>query len=333
VPLSSNGLLGTGGNRLTSFQAQSIAKPYRVSRCRERWLTFYGPPPLAIGSVGESNGKDSCRECMGERTSCDDRHGHTQGTTNLKIAIQVAVTWLIAVTLLLQTLVSGNTSDLFEGLIRYATRDFGRAIEELRPLADRGDAVAQEILGKIHLTGDLATRNDITAFNWFLLSAERGRAESQFELGRMYRDGVGVSADSHMAMHWFELAAKRGMPDAYNAAGELWLGRSHFSKDAAAARRFFVNGAHLGSAAAMYNLGLIYLVGDRVDQDEIEAYKWFELSAQASVGQEHDNALRALVTLRERLTPMQVGVALVAARSWAAPGSNDRIAMPAGTGE
>jgi len=48
-----------------------------------------------------------------------------------------------------------------------------------------------------------------------------------------------------------------------------------------------------GGVGAMYNLGMIYLVGHGVTQDGIEAYKWFELSAQAGAGQERDRALRA----------------------------------------
>jgi uncharacterized protein len=102
--------------------------------------------------------------------------------------IQGAATGTLALTLLLQAVVTGRSSDLIEGLTRYAMRDHARAIEVLRPLADQGDAVAQEILGKIHLAGEGATRGDIVAFKWFLQAAERGRAEAQLELGRMYRD-------------------------------------------------------------------------------------------------------------------------------------------------
>ena len=106
--------------------------------------------------------------------------------------IQGAATGTLAMTLLLQAAVSGRTSDLIEGLTRYAMRDHARAIEVLRPLADQGDAVAQEILGKIHLTGEGTARDDSVAFKRFLQAAEQGRAEAQLELGRMYRDGVGI---------------------------------------------------------------------------------------------------------------------------------------------
>src|SRR6266508_892877 len=237
----------------------------------------------------------------------------SKGTMTL---IQGAATGTLAMTLLLQAVVTGSTSDLIEGLTRYATHDHARAIEVLRPLADQGDAVAQEVLGKIHLTGEGTTRDNVVAFKRLLQAAERGRAEAQLELGRMYRDGVGISADGNLAMYWFDRAAKQGAPDAYNAIGELYLGHPGVLEDAAAARRFFLSGANLDNAGAMYNLGMIYLVGHGVTQDGIEAYKWFELSAQTGAGQERDSALRALSTLRERLTPLQVGMAMAAVNDW-----------------
>lgn len=117
-------------------------------------------------------------------------------------------------------------------------------------------------------------------------------------------------------MYWFDRAAQQGVPDAYNAIGELYLGHPDVLEGAAAARRFFLSGANLGNAGAMYNLGMIYLLGHGVTQDGIEAYKWFELSAQTGAGQERDIALRALSTLRERLTPLQVGTATAAVNHW-----------------
>jgi hypothetical protein len=234
----------------------------------------------------------------------------------LMALIQVAATGTLVITLLLQAVVTGSTSDLIEGLTRYAMHDHARAIEVLRPLADQGDAVAQEVLGKLHLSGEGTTRDNIVAFKLFLQAAERGRAEAQLELGRMYRDGVGISADGNLAIYWFDRAATQGASDAYNAIGELYLGLPDVLDDAAAARRFFLSAANLNNARAMYNLGMIYLAGHGVTQDGIEAYKWFELSAQTGAWQERDIALRALSTLRERLTPLQVGMAMAAVNDW-----------------
>jgi TPR repeat protein len=229
---------------------------------------------------------------------------------------QKATTGLLAVILWSQAAVAGSASELIDGLIKYVMHDHAGAIEVLRPLADQGDGVAQETLGRIYLAGEGAKRDNIDAFKWFLLAAKQGRTEAQWELGRMYRDGIGISADADMAMFWFDRAAKQGSPAAYNAIGELSLRHPDVLQDAAAARGFFLSAASLDDAGAMYNLGLIYLVGRGVTQDEIEAYKWFELSARAAVGREHESALRALSSLSERLTPVQVKNAMAAASDW-----------------
>lgn len=234
----------------------------------------------------------------------------------LRTLIQAATTGALALALLLQEVVTGRASDLIEGLTRYTMRDHARAIEVIRPLADQGDAVAQEVLGKMYLAGEGTARDNTVAFKRFLQAAEGGRADAQLELGRMYRDGVGISADGNLAMYWFDRAAKQGSPAAFNAIGELYLGHPDVLEDTAAARRFFLRGANLDNAEAMYNLSTLYLVGHGVTQDEIEAYKWFELSAQTGVGQERDIAHRALSRLRERLTPSQVGMAMAAVNDW-----------------
>jgi uncharacterized protein len=239
-----------------------------------------------------------------------------KGIVVLMNLIREAAAGTLAVILLLQAVGTASTGELIEGLIKYVTRDHVRAIEVLRPLADQGDAVAQEILGKIYLTGEGTNRDNIRAFKRFLQAAEQGRSDAQLELGRMYRDGIGISTDGSIAMYWFDRAAKQGSPDAYNAIGELYLGHPDVLEDAAAAHRFFLSGANLDNARAMYNLGLIYLVGDGVTQDEIEAYKWFELSVRAAVGQERESALRAVRSLSERLTPLQVGMAMAAVNDW-----------------
>jgi TPR repeat protein len=230
--------------------------------------------------------------------------------------IRQAATGALALTLLWQAVASSRANDLIEGLARHAMHDDAGAMEVLRPLADRGDATAQEVLGKIHLAGDGITRDDAQAFEWLRQAAGQGRVEAQLQLARMYRDGVGIPADGNLALYWFDRAAKQGAPDAYNAIGELYLGYPGVLEDAAAARRAFLSGANLDHPGAMYHLGMIYLIGHGVTADAIEAYKWFELSAQTSAGQEYDSALRRLGALRERLTPMQVGMAMAAVNDW-----------------
>src|SRR5262245_2643808 len=74
-----------------------------------------------------------------------------------------------------------------DALVRYAKLDYPAAHRMLAPLADDGNAVAQELLGFMYAHGEGVPHDDTAALRWFTLAAKAGRVEAQFELGRMYR--------------------------------------------------------------------------------------------------------------------------------------------------
>ena len=58
-----------------------------------------------------------------------------------------------------------------------------RTLDELRVLAEQGDAVAQFNLGLIYLDGLGVTPDYIEARRWWRASAEQGSADAQFGFG------------------------------------------------------------------------------------------------------------------------------------------------------
>jgi TPR repeat protein len=225
-----------------------------------------------------------------------------------------AVAGILATIMLLQA--SAVAADRAEALVRYAKGDHAGAIALLRVLADRGDAVCQEIVANMYFRGEGVAPDEVAAFNWFRLAAAQGRTDAQFQLGVMYRDGLGAPRDGRLAMHWFQAAADRGAPHAFNAVGELYLWHSDIQRSRATALDWFLRGAQLDNFAAMYNIGILYVLGDGVVRDEVEAYKWFDLAAAAGVGDDRDKAVLARQAVAERLTPLQVQIAKVEARHW-----------------
>ena len=183
--------------------------------------------------------------------------------------------------------------------------DYAQAREILLPLADNGNADAQLLLGRMQARGEGGAADAREAARWYERAAEQGRAEAQIALGTMHADGDVVAADDAQALHWLRRAAEQNMPDAMNAVGELLL-RSASPQMRAEAHIWFLRAARLDNARALYHLGQIHAFGSGVRQDDIEAYKWFDLAASAGPGPERDAATRALMTLRERMTPMQV---------------------------
>ena len=99
---------------------------------------------------------------------------------------------LTAFTLLLTTLAY---ADFQAGLAAYDQGDYATALRELRPLAERGNAGTQRVLGVMYGKGRGIPQDYAEALQWYRKAAEQGDAHAQYNLGSMYRDGQGVPQD------------------------------------------------------------------------------------------------------------------------------------------
>jgi hypothetical protein len=124
----------------------------------------------------------------------------------------------------------------------YQKGDHACALRLAQPLAEKGDARAQSLLGLIYYVGRGAARDDAAALRWVRLAADQGDAAAQFRLGLMYSEGHGVPQDQAEAADWYRRAADQRHPQ------------------------------------AQYNLGLLYAVGEGVGEDHLIAHMWFNLA-------------------------------------------------------
>jgi TPR repeat protein len=131
---------------------------------------------------------------------------------------------------------------LEEGMDAYRAKEYAKAVELWRPLADKGDAVAQYRLGTLYAEGKGVEQNDATAFMWMQRAAIQGNADAQYDMGASYFAGIGVEKSETEAAKWFQRAANQGV------------------------------------AFAQLNLGLLYAAGNGVPQDNIEAFKWLQIA-------------------------------------------------------
>ena len=108
-------------------------------------------------------------------------------------------------------------ADFDKGVRAYDAGDYTAALAEWRPLAEQGDAVAQDNLGLMYVNGQGVPRDYVEAARWFRRAAIQGYAWAQNNLGLMYGLGDGVPQDYVMAHMWSNLARARG----YEEADEL----------------------------------------------------------------------------------------------------------------
>ena len=127
---------------------------------------------------------------------------------------------LIIIPVLLFSLFLGASSysaDFYKGLTAAQSGDFATALKEWKPLAEEGNAVAQNNLGLMYHNGWGVPQDYKEAVYWYRLAVEQGYAIAQYNLGLMYEKGKGVPQDDKEAAQLYRLAAEQGDVDAqYN---------------------------------------------------------------------------------------------------------------------
>ena len=82
-------------------------------------------------------------------------------------------------------------------------------INELRALAEQGNAAGQVELGGRYRDGVGVEVDDAEALKWMRLAADQGEVAGQIELGLMYSRGRGTQRDFVKAHMWTSLAASQ----------------------------------------------------------------------------------------------------------------------------
>src|SRR5216684_8270251 len=79
--------------------------------------------------------------------------------------------------------IAGATAGPWEdGMAAYNRGDYIPAIRLFRPLAEQGNAKAQNVLGVMYRRGQGVARNSVRAFLWFSRAAAHGDATAKAEL-------------------------------------------------------------------------------------------------------------------------------------------------------
>ncbi len=105
-------------------------------------------------------------------------------------------------------------ADFADGKAAYDKGDYATALKEWKPLAEQGNAKAQNNLGNMYYNGEGVTQDYKSAIKWYKQAAEQGDAESQLHLGFMYAQGNGVTKNNTRAYMWWNIAASQGIKEA-----------------------------------------------------------------------------------------------------------------------
>ena len=183
--------------------------------------------------------------------------------------------------------------------------DYATAYALARPLAERGVAVAQLVLGVMYGGGHGAPRDDTEAANWLHKAANHGRPEAQTLLGVMYAKGRGVAKNDAKAANWFRKAADQNHAAAQSNLGLMYADGRGVPQNDAEAAKWFLKAADKGLLEAQTILGLLCVRGRGMPQNYVLAHMWFNLAAaQGAAG-----ALANRDQLARMMTPAQIAEA------------------------
>jgi len=107
----------------------------------------------------------------------------------------------------------------------------GGTFEKTKAKAEKGDAVAQYLLGRAYEVGQGVEPDAAEAVKWFRKSAEQGNLNAQTDLAFHYVLGDGVTKDLSLEVYWFRKAAEQGGVVAQNIVGSMYYEGRGVPKD------------------------------------------------------------------------------------------------------
>ena len=163
-----------------------------------------------------------------------------------------------------------------KALAAYNRGDFTAAWRAFRPLAEKGQLLAQYVVGLMYANGQGVPRDYAQAMKWHRKAADQGEAKAQFSVGLMYFKGLGTKRDYAEAFKWYRRAADQGDP------------------------------------TAQYNLGAMYAKGEAGTRDPVAAQMYYSLAAARGL----KAAAAAKATLAKSMSTSQIAEAEKRARAW-----------------
>ena len=142
---------------------------------------------------------------------------------------------------------TANNAAYNAALDAYLKGDHATALRLWRPLAEQGNATAQDKLGIMYAKGQGVQQDYATAVAWFRKAAAQGNAIAQENLGVMYSNGWGVPQDDASAAFWFRKAAEQGNARAQNNLGYKYEKGHGVPQDYAAAALWYRKAAAQGT--------------------------------------------------------------------------------------
>lgn len=180
----------------------------------------------------------------------------------------------------LSLLYADAQSDYNKGLNFYNKKEYAKAFQLYKSLAEQGHSMSQYSLGVLYTEGHGVTQDFNEAVRWYTKAAEQGNASAQYNLGLMHANAQGVEQDYREAIRWFTKAGEQNVSDAQYNLGIMYTKGQGVGQDYHEAIQWFTKAGEQGHVSAQFNLGVIYRTGKGVTQNYSEAVRWYTKAAE-----------------------------------------------------
>lgn len=197
----------------------------------------------------------------------------------------------------------------------FSAANYPRALELVRPMAEKGDARAQSLLGVMYDFGNGVPKDRSRAVELYRKAAEQGFGEAEFYLAEKTQNPAEAAG-------WYLKAAEHGFVQAMGKLATRYESvGAGLPYDKAKATYWWRQAAEGGDTGAQWRLGLMYEQGIGVPVDLVQSLMWLDI-AQGEAGPSHAifehpanpaSTRRGLVL---KMTPEQVADGDRRARTW-----------------
>ncbi len=180
---------------------------------------------------------------------------------------------------------SSAMAGLQEGIDAEESHNWAAAYKEFKPLAAKGNPVAQYYLGFFYEQGYVVQKNYQEAWKLYYKSAQQGNSDAQHKLGDIYKGepgdgGFKVQPNIDEALKWYMKSAEQGNKYAQGSLGLMYYYGDGVPKDYREAMKWNMKLATEGDEDSQYILGDAYENGKGVSTDYSEAAYWYEKAAE-----------------------------------------------------
>lgn len=183
----------------------------------------------------------------------------------------------LLITLLMSAITHAGWNEVEDA---HKAQNYVLEVQALHPLADQGDAKAQDRLGVMYQKGMGTPLNYEKAIVWFSKASDQGLPSALTNLGDMYAHGRGVPQDYVVAFALISKAASQGYAAAQLRLGHMYDGGAGVDRDYVQAGNWYRKAADQGNPIAQNYLAILYLLGQGVPKDYVEAAKWFRRAGE-----------------------------------------------------